>query len=245
MNDVSTSLSILKAATEEDSVYVLNTSEKLFPNGIRGSINFSVRTQLGLVDINVPDTTIPFNISGLADVKDLRRSQDLRNIIASGGLSVVDEDTAIMLLANPEAQNELRRVSRAGNERKSAEGDFTEHATPHAKKVMGEVAGMAISLAEQTYENWFNRAITLESAVVIFTALRPTIDSATMARLLAKENLPREIRAVLQAVPNAPAQRRAPTPTASVAAKKAPAPAIIAAKAPVMALRRGVSISKK
>lgn len=245
MNDLATSLSILKAATEEDSIYVLNTSEKLFPNGIRGNINFSVRTQLGLVDITVPDTTIPFNISGFADVKDLKRAQSLREVISSGGLSVIDEDTAIRLLAKPEAQSELRRVSRSGNERKSAEGDMSELATPYAKKIMGEVAGVSITLAEQTYENWQSRTISTEQAVVMFTALRSTIDSATMARLLAKENMPREIRAVLTAVPTAPAQY-APNPTASVVPKKkVPAPAIVAAKAPLMALRRGVSNSKK
>lgn len=220
MNNPMTSIDILRglSAKKKDPVYVLNQSDKTSEDKIRGQLFFTVRDATGSVQIIVPDTHIPFDLTEFASTGTLQAASSLRRLVMAGTLVVLSADQALRLLASAEAQAEMRRISAPGKLKRADDADMAQFATDHAKKLMAEVVGVPATYAEQTMEKYRSGEVNLDQLIVIVSALRPTIDHATVTRILAQENVPAQIRTLLAQPIDVPSAPR----TAAVAAKAKP-----------------------
>lgn len=127
------------------SLYVVNRSEP------RGLIHLTVTSAKGRDHVvTIPDTWVPFDVSGYANKDDIIQSPSFRQAVSRGFILIVDTKSADDLFAeNEQAQYELNRVHRSLGGNTAAESDFQTRTGMQAKQdEINRVAGTMVAASD-------------------------------------------------------------------------------------------------
>jgi hypothetical protein len=104
-------------------LFVLNVSNKKSDNGAYSKLSMSIRVDGQFVDVTVPATTAPVDLTSFdAPLTAIRASSSFRDMLAKGFMVVLTEDEAIDLLGREDIQAEIKRTQEMANLRSSIGG---------------------------------------------------------------------------------------------------------------------------
>jgi hypothetical protein len=77
----------------------------------KGELVFTTATETGKIDIRLPDTWIPVDLSKYASIDDIAKSNDLRNLMRKGLVILIPAEQSKTIEQHPNYAKELSRVN--------------------------------------------------------------------------------------------------------------------------------------